>query len=196
MTLHIDALKRHALLEEVFLQCVISLGHYDEAAKLLHNFESRQSRFVWAHIHAFLSHSSMVSKLLNSPSRSTKAIERSKFLSELLAVPSTSVIFERGARNNVEHQDERLDLWIEQDGGMLVEMVFDSREGFDFLIQPRSLEAKAKFIRRALILDEMVFVSQGREGVEFTKLIPLAGEIGRIASAAEARMNESQIPVR
>lgn len=196
MALNIDPLKRHALLEEVFLQCVISLGHYQEAALLLQNLESRQSRFVWAHLHAFLSHSSMVSKLLNSPSKSPKAIERSKFLSELLGVPSASVIFERGARNNVEHQDERLDLWIEQDGGMLVEMVFESRDGFEFLIKPRPLDAREKFIRRALILDEMVFVSQGKEGVEFTELTPLAGEIDRIASAAEAKMNESQIPVR
>lgn len=196
MALEIDPLKQHVLLEEVFLQGCLCLQHFDEIVGLVNDPETRQTRIVWAHAHAFLTHSAMMSKLLKSPQRRVPlAQQRSQFLSELLEVPEDSAIFDRNARNNIEHQDERLDLWIEQDGGSLIEIVFFNRAGFDFLARPNDPEGRRKFIRRALILDELIFVTQGREGYEFTPIGLIAEEVKRITELADNKLQESEIRI-
>lgn len=65
---------------------------------------------VFSSIHSFLSHSSMVSKMLLAKSIGSK----SKSIGGILGIPTTSIVHNRKFRNHLEHYDERLKVWIKK----------------------------------------------------------------------------------
>ena len=105
-------------------------------------------------------------------------------LKTTLDVNEGSQIFSRSARNNVEHLDERIDNWITAGPERLLEMVFDNRKRYEFLYRPEVGEQCRWFLRRVYLVEEDVFISQGREGVEEIDLAALTAELCRIKHAA------------
>ncbi len=91
----IDAAKKNILVEEVLIQCALALSHFEQAVSLLIDIQTRQSRFVWAHLHAFLAHAAMVSKMLASPSKTAMAKSSTTlavfFGSGVFGIPGTRI---------------------------------------------------------------------------------------------------------
>lgn len=148
----------------------------------LRNERNRQKRIVWFHLTSFLSHGAMISKYLSPIARSPSAIalERKQRLRELLGVDANSEVLPRTTRDNVEHFDERVDNWVEEDAKSILEIVFENRKAYDFLM------ADEKRVKRVLLLDEMVFISERPDRSKFElSLLPLHQEISRIGNEAE-----------
>jgi hypothetical protein len=188
MSKSIDPAKKNVLIEEVLIQCVLALNHFNEARHLLADPNARQSRFVWAHLHAFLAQAALVSKMIAPLSKRSASKARSSELRLTLKIDDSSPVVDRAARNNVEHFDERLDLWLEHEGGSLLECVFDERSGFDFLFR----DGRKPFVRRVLILEEMVLVTQGPKRIEETNLGAISDEIERIGQEAKAYLDSDK----
>jgi hypothetical protein len=64
---------------------------------------------VFSSIHSFLSHCTLISKMLKA--RGTK-----QSIGEVLEIPEDSIIHQRRFRNHLEHYDERLKSWIDKAG--------------------------------------------------------------------------------
>lgn len=156
----------------------IDFKHFLQAVK---NEETRQTRTVWFHLTSFLSHAAMISKLVSPISPRGVKIERMNLLQEALNIESNSEILPRNARDNVEHFDERIDNWIGADSSTLLEVVFPNRTGYDFM------NVDEKRVKRILLLDELIFISETRNADKFElKLQPLFDEVKRIGDEAEA----------
>lgn len=156
----------------------IDFKHFLQAVK---NEETRQTRTVWFHLTSFLSHAAMISKLVSPISPRGVKIERMNLLQEALNIESNSEILPRNARDNVEHFDERIDNWIGADSSTLLEVVFPNRVGYDFM------NVDEKRVKRILLLDELIFISETRNADKFElKLQPLFDEVKRIGDEAEA----------
>jgi hypothetical protein len=67
---------------------------------------------LFSSIHSFLSHCTMISKMLSAASDSIQP----EFIGEILNVPKNSLIHTRRFRNHLEHYDERLKKWISDFG--------------------------------------------------------------------------------
>lgn len=156
----------------------IDFKHFLQAVK---NEETRQTRTVWFHLTSFLSHAAMISKLVSPISPRGVKIERMNLLQEALNIENNSEILPRNARDNVEHFDERIDNWIGADSSTLLEVVFPNRTGYDFM------NVDEKRVKRILLLDELIFISETRNADKFElKLQPLFDEVKRIGDEAEA----------
>ena len=156
----------------------IDFKHFLQAVK---NEETRQTRTVWFHLTSFLSHAAMISKLVSPISPRGVKIERMNLLQEALNIESNSEVLPRNARDNVEHFDERIDNWIGADSSTLLEVVFPNRTGYDFM------NVDEKRVKRILLLDELIFISETRNADKFElKLQPLFDEVKRIRDEAEA----------
>ena len=156
----------------------IDFKHFLQAVK---NEETRQTRTVWFHLTSFLSHAAMISKLVSPISPRGVKIERMNLLQEALNIESNSEVLPRNARDNVEHFDERIDNWIGADSSTLLEVVFPNRAGYDFM------NVDEKRVKRILLLDELIFISETRNADKFElKLQPLFDEVKRIGDEAEA----------
>lgn len=156
----------------------IDFKHFLQAVK---NEETRQTRIVWFHLTSFLSHAAMISKLVSPISPRGVKIERMNLLQEALNIESNSEVLPRNARDNVEHFDERIDNWIGADSSTLLEVVFPNRVGYDFM------NVDEKRVKRILLLDELIFISETRNADKFElKLQPLFDEVKRIGNEAEA----------
>lgn len=147
----------------------------------------RQTRIVWFHLTSFLSHAAMISKYLSPINPRGVKQTRMNVLRTKLGVDDFSNILPREARDNVEHFDERIDNWIGQDGHTILEMVLDDRSRYQYL------RADQKRIKRILLEDEMIFISEKRDGSKLElALQPLFDEAQRIAAEAEKWLeNES-----
>lgn len=179
----ITPFKRYVLVEEVLVQCILAIENFAAASSLLEDPKSRQTRFVWAHIHSFLAHTAMVSKMVASPNeKSDTAKARCRELQSALAIDQSSPILDRKARNNVEHLDERLEQWLNDTSEKLLEAVFPDRASFNFL-------SGSWHVRRVLIHDKMIFITQGQQGIEETELRSLADEVQAIRGRAEAYLS-------
>ncbi len=141
--------------------------------------EIRQTRIVWFHLTSFLSHAAMISKYLCPINPRGVKQTRMNALRSKLGVDDSSDILPRDARDNVEHFDERIDNWIGQEGQTILELVLDDRSGY------RYLGADQKRIKRVLLEEEMIFISEKRDGSKLElALQPLADEARRIADQA------------
>jgi hypothetical protein len=100
-------------------------------------------------------------------------------LRDKLNVTEQSNVLPRDARDNVEHFDERIDNWVGSDAAIL-EIVLDNRAGYDYLRVPE------KRVKRVLIQENLVFVSEKRDQTKFElELAPLYEELKRIGEAAQ-----------
>lgn len=137
----------------------------------------------------------MISKFMKPPSKSQLSAERASSLKELLKVEEDSPVFSRNARNNVEHLDERIDLWIETGGTKMLECVFDSRQNYDFLNRPSS-DQRSWFTKRVYLIADDTFLSAGRSGVEEINMKLLMDEVRRIKQVAECFLKEDSTITR
>lgn len=152
---------------------------FQQLIEALNNAETRQTRFVWFYLSSFLSHAAMVSKYLDPIRPNALKRERMNALRDKLNVTEQSNVLPRDARDNVEHFDERIDNWVGSDATIL-EIVLDNRAGYDYLRIPE------KRVKRVLIQEGLVFVSEKRDQTKFElELAPLYEEIKRIGEAAQ-----------
>lgn len=63
----------------------------------------------------------------------------------------------RNARDNLEHFDETMDNWIDADSSAVLEAVLQNRAGYDFI------NVYEKRVKRMLLLDELIFISETRD---------------------------------
>lgn len=168
--------------------CMHSLGAKIAFAQLkstLDIFETNQSRLVWFHMMSFLSHSAMISKFLSPISKTGVAILRKKRLRDSLGVDGDSEVLTRDTRDNIEHFDERLDNWVEGDVQTILEMVLPDQTGYDFL------RVGEKRVKRVLIQDEMIFISEKKDKSQFRLCLqPLHDEVIRIGREADKWIND------
>jgi hypothetical protein len=166
--------------------CMHALGAhlaYQSLVTVLGEVETRQSRLVWFHLTSFLHHASMISKILAPISKQDAAIERRNALRDALRIAPESEVLSRDARDNIEHFDERMDRWIGDTNPTILEIVLENREGYEFL------RVASKRVKRLLISDEMVYVSENRDSSKFELCLrPVYQEIDRVRKEAEKWM--------
>ena len=160
-----------------------ALVSYSQLLRLLSDGKERQSRNVWFVLLSFLTHAAMVSKLLD-PIRPEGAKEdRGTALRKHLEVEDGSAILSRAARDNLEHIDERIDRWTKRGLTSVLEMVFEDRAGFEFIAHEDAA------IRRVLIQDEMIFISEDRNGNRLeTALTPIYGALKDLKARCEHKL--------
>jgi hypothetical protein len=135
---------------------------------LLSEYQTRQSREVWYAISSFLAHTAIVSKLFDPIGYDQTKIERGNALKAYLGIADDSPLLIRNARDNLEHIDERIDGWVKRGETKIVEMAFDDREGYNLILSRNGA------VRRVIIISEMVFVSENRNGKRIeTELLPI-----------------------
>ena len=146
---------------------------------LLDRQETIQSRLVWFHLASFLSHVGMISKLISPISKDATANARKAALKTALNVVTTSEVLPRNARDNTEHFDERIDNWVSENATNIMEIVLLDRDGYEYL------RVDEKRIRRVLLKQELIFISENRNGSKFElELKPLVQEVIRIGNEA------------
>lgn len=152
--------------------------------ELLDNPETVQSRLVWFHLSSFLSHVAMISKLVSPIAKDDAVKNRGDELKATLSIAPNSDVLPRSARDNFEHFDERIDNWVSANATDILEIVFPDRAGYN------SLRGAEKRVRRVLLKQEWVFVSENRDGSKFElELRPLLEEVKRIGSEATTWIN-------
>lgn len=162
------------LIEEITYQSMMADGHFDTFTHYIQSSKERQNRLVWAHLQSFLMHCGMVSKFAKPPRGNEFSTQRGQAVCDLFELADESPIFDRSARNNLEHFDERLDDWLQTTSQAILEIVLPTEAGFEYI-------KDGKFIRRVFIIETMTYVSQGREDqIERTDLQALHDEIIRI----------------
>lgn len=135
-----------------------AIASYQQLLHVLGDNTTRQSRDVWFVLLSFLTHAAMVSKFLDPVRPDEAKGKRRVELRAHLDVPDNSPILPRDARDNLEHIDERIDKWVQRGDTKILEMVFDNRVGFEYVLESNGA------VRRVLIADEMVFITEDREG--------------------------------
>lgn len=174
----IDPLHLSAWEDEVLIHCHTALGARDRFIALALNPETRQTRFVWAELHAYLTHTAMVSKLLFPLKGKCKPLAAA--VRHRLSVPDDSPLKSREGRDNIEHIDERLADWATEGGAGLLEQVFENRNELGYLDEHRWQ------IRRALILDEWTLITTDRDGHRHeTHLPPISEALIALLQEAE-----------
>ena len=105
-------------------------------------------------------------------------------LKAALNVAATSEVLPRNARDNTEHFDERIDNWVSANATDIMEIVLPDRGGYDYL------RGDEKRIRRVLLNQELIFISENRDGSKFElELKPLVQEVARIGDEATTWTN-------
>lgn len=153
-----DKYHLHWFTDEIFMHTSSALASYQQLLHLLGDNKTRQSRDVWFVLLSFLTHAAMVSKFLDPIGENAARTERGRALKAHLKVPENSPILPRNARDNLEHIDERIDGWVQRGDTKVIQMVFEDRAGFNFIFERNGA------VRRVLITDEMIFVSEDRNG--------------------------------
>lgn len=154
--------------------------------ELLLEPETVQSRLIWFHLASFLSHVGMISKLVSPISKDATAKARSTALKTALNIAIESEILPRNARDNTEHFDERIDNWVSKDATDILEAVFPNRQGYQYL------RGNDKRVRRVLLQQEYIYISENRDGSKFElEINPLINEIVRIGAESAKWINEN-----
>lgn len=170
--------------------CMHALGAQLEFKSLLTRLadvETQQSRLVWFHLTSFLHHTAMISKFVRPISKHKVAVARGKALRAALDVKDGSDVLPRHARDNVEHFDERIDRWLEGASSYtILEIVLPNRAAYDYL------RVADKRVKRILIADSLIFVSEAKDSSKFElSLRPVYEEVERIGRAADGWMGLS-----
>ena len=112
-------------LEVILQQCDSAVDAIRKLEALL-RANPLENRKIFDSLHHFLTHASMVSKML-WPVKSAQ--QRGERLRKLLNIPDNHILEDRDLRNFIEHIDERIDLWARQSVGLIM---------VDLYIGPRS----------------------------------------------------------
>jgi hypothetical protein len=186
MPIELDGLEITWYMQEISMHGLGADIEFDHLISVIGNPVTCQTRQVWFHLTSFLSHAAMISKYLSPISKKTPAVERAKALRKILGVSDSSVVLSRDSRDNVEHFDERIDNWIGTGNRNILELVLPDRAGYTFL------RVDKKRVKRVLILDELVFISEKKDATKFElPLYPLHQEVIRIAAGAEQWIRDS-----
>src|SRR5690625_1457182 len=138
-----------------------SLGVEHEFRNMLQvasNPETRQQRLVWFHLTSCLAHAAMMSKYLSPVRPQGVSHERKRTLRRVLEVADDSEILSRKARDNIEHFDERVDNWVGNDCGGILELVLPNRGCYEVIVGVN------KWIKRTLLPIEVTFIKKKRDG--------------------------------
>lgn len=167
-------------MDEIRMHGMCAHMEYHHLSELLQDDRARQTRLVWFALTAFLSHAAMMSKYLDPIGKGDVKSVRKNTLRRLLGVAAESDVIPRDARDNVEHFDERVDGWVGTDTQSILESVLPDRTAYQYL------RVAEKRVRRVLILNEMVFISEKRDQSKFElDLTALHAEVKRIGDAAD-----------
>jgi hypothetical protein len=170
-------------MQEIRMQGFGALAEYDGMNDARGHAITEQDWLIWYYLTSFLNHAAMISKYLWPILTSDIALARKKVLRELLHVQTNSEVLPRYARDNVEHFDERIDSWIGGNNHNILEIIVHNRSEYNDLHTDKSR------VKRVLILDEAVFISEKRDCSRFElPLTPLRDEILRIYLEAESFM--------
>lgn len=122
-----------------------------------------------------------MSKYLDPIGKGEVKAMRKDTLRRLLGVATESEVIPRDARDNAEHFDERVDGWVGTDNQSILESVLPDRAGYQYL------RVAEKRVRRVLLLNEMIFISEKTDQSKFElDLASLRTEVKRIGDAADA----------
>ena len=172
--------QRYWYLDEIVNQAIAASVAFSEIERRVQDPQTRQTLLVWTSISSFLAHAGVVSKILFPSGSQTRANE----LKQTIQIESLPNLMCRAGRDNIEHIDERIDFWASVDRGKMVTMVFDDRKGLERLCDDQTA------VRRALIADEMVYVSEGRRGERAeTSLVALRDELEGVKDASVRAMS-------
>jgi len=167
-------------MQEISMHCLGAEIDFNNFLQVVNNEETNQTRIVWFHLTSFLSHIAMISKFISPISPSGVKKERMNTLQSALNINQDSEVLPRNARDNLEHFDERIDNWIGTDSNTILETVLLNRSGYDFL------KVNEKRVKRVLLLNELIFISEARDTSKFElKLQPLFEEVKRIGNEAD-----------
>jgi hypothetical protein len=153
-----DKYHLHWFTDEIHIHASSAIASYKHMLHLLSERATFQSRDVWFALVSFLTHVAMISKFLDPIHPNETKENRGATLRAHLNVSDDSPIFPRTSRDNLEHFDERIDRWVQTGQNKILEMVFHDRAGFEYLADGNYA------IRRVLIADELVFISEDRNG--------------------------------
>jgi hypothetical protein len=195
MPIEISSAHRNLLIEEVLVQTYLAIEAYNRLRETVANENTCQRREVWAYVQSALSHTAMISKYMNPVRNYALSKARANVLKASLEVAETSPVLIRNARNNVEHLDEQIDLWIENGPERMLESVFVSRDNYEFLNRSEG-ELRGWFIKRVYLIDEDTFISQGKNGLEEIDLAALMDEVRRIEQTAVRFLSEDSTVTR
>ena len=178
--------QKNLLVEEVFIQASLAISASTEIERLVANFETRNNRELWLHIQSFLNHAAMISKFFKCPQDCTEVTRaRTEALMDIFEVEDTSPVLSRNARNNVEHLNDRFDRWLSVNQNQsMVEIVLDDREEYNFLYNPENGEQGDWFVKRAYLVKEGTFLSEGSNEVEEANIRDFCTELWRIRNIA------------
>lgn len=142
------------------------------------NIQNKQSNIVFSSIHSFLSHCSVISRFLWE-NRAIKDKYRQS-LAEILELDSNMQIRSRKFRDDFDHFDERLPIWLE---GLGNENIFDSTvsDQRNFV----SLEGSNAHFLRHFIRSENVYVFMDNE----LNLAELHEELHKISNTISDSMS-------
>lgn len=173
-------------MHEISMHCLGANLAYRELRLILEDVQTRQSRLVWFQLTSFLHHAAMVSKFLAPIKSNAVASVRGTALRKFLDIEPSSEVLSRDARDNIEHFDERIDRWVSDSTPSILESVLDNRSACDYL------RVSEKRVKRVLIANEMVFVSENRDGSKFeVRLQSVFEELQRICTAVERWIDQS-----
>lgn len=178
-----DKYHLHWFTDEIHIHTSSALASYMHMLHIAEKAETRQLRQVWFALLSFLTHAAMVSKLFDPIRRDNAKEQRSEALREHLQVAKGAAFLPREARDNLEHIDERIDRWVRSGDTKVIEMVFEDRPGFEYLVE------RGAAVRRVLILSEMVFISEDRNGNRIeTALTPIFESLQTLHARCELKL--------
>ncbi|MDO6521275.1 hypothetical protein Q4578_06735 [Shimia thalassica] len=195
VTIEISELNLNILIEEVLVHVNLALNAHSALRELTTNPATLQDRRAWTHSQSFLGHTAMVAKFVDPPRLSEVSRARSEALRAGLSIETNSPLLNRSIRNNVEHLDERLDAWIQAEGQRCLESCFATRKDYDFL-NNGEIAAPRWFVKRVYLVDEDVFITQGRNGVEEMDFAVTVEALVELKTIAERFLSNDQAIVR
>lgn len=169
-----------SLLEEVDTQCLLAMSSFEQMMDLLNDPTTKQHKEVWKYLQAFLAHSGILGCLIFKHGNPAKTKLVTDYLKGELDIHEDSPIKDRDGRNSLEHI-EAFEIYAanRKDSKGIMQMVFDNRKGLEF-IRPKNW-----YIKRGLILNEMVFIFQKQETTKELALLPIIDEVRRVFSESE-----------
>lgn len=173
-------------LQEVSTAADMGIALRNNFLRLVADEEERQNITVWLMLQAALLHYGMVSKFIFPVAQAGKTgLDRGAALRAELGIVDTSPLNNRDARNALEHFDERIDQCIERPDSGILQMIFENRAGYEYLAADRWV------VRRAYIVDEDIFVTEGPRGTGRVEmpLTDIFNELEKIAAHAEHRLD-------
>lgn len=169
--------------EETSIHTQLALSNYRAFIDIISNSDTRQRREAWMYLQSFLSHFGMVSKLLFAPSGNRRTKNRARELSEYLESSDNATLNDRNARNAIEHLDERMDYWLDNEHKGILEGIYETENDFSYFAPERWT------VRRVYILAESLFITEDANGHKKMKIEPIVNELVMLNTRCDIKLN-------